>query len=153
MHVIAAKAVAFAEASTQGFREYQEAVVANAKALAEGLVRNGLRVVSGGTDNHLVLVDVTPLGVTGQEAEEALSQVNITVNKNAIPFDTRSPRVTSGLRLGTPAVSSRGFGVSEIQSIADVIGSVLSDIGNTGVRNRAKEEIARITSQFDVPGL
>jgi glycine hydroxymethyltransferase len=153
MHVIAAKAVAFAEASTQGFREYQEAVVANAKALADGLVRNGLRVVSGGTDNHLVLVDVTPLGVTGQEAEEALSQVNITVNKNAIPFDTRPPRVTSGLRLGTPAVSSRGFGVSEIQSIADVIGSVLSDIGNTGVRNRAKEEVARITSQFDVPGL
>ena len=153
MHVIAAKAVAFAEASTQGFREYQEAVVANAKALADGLARNGLRVVSGGTDNHLVLVDVTPLGVTGQEAEEALSQVNITVNKNAIPFDTRPPRVTSGLRLGTPAVSSRGFGVSEIQSIADVIGSVLSDMGNTGVRNRAKEEVARITSQFDVPGL
>ncbi len=153
MHVIAAKAVAFSEASTQGFREYQQAVVANAKALAEGLVRNGLRVVSGGTDNHLVLVDVTPLGVTGQEAEEALSQVNITVNKNAIPFDTKPPRVTSGLRLGTPAVSSRGFGVSEIQSIADVIGSVLSDIGNTGVRNRAKEEVARITSQFDVPGL
>ena len=101
----------------------------------------------------MVLVDVTPLGVTGQEAEEALSQVNITVNKNAIPFDTKPPRVTSGLRLGTPAVSSRGFGVSEIQSIADVIGSVLSDIGNTGVRNRAKEEVARITSQFDVPGL
>ena len=152
MHVIAAKAVALAEASTQGFREYQEAVVANAKALAEGLVGNGLRVVSGGTDNHLVLVDVTPLGVTGQEAEEALSQVNITVNKNAIPFDTRPPRVTSGLRLGTPAVSSRGFGVPEIQSIADVIGSVLSDIGSTGVRNRAKKEVARITSQFDVPG-
>ena len=152
MHVIAAKAVAFGEAATPAFREYQNAVVNNARALAEGLVRNGLRVVSGGTDNHLVLVDVTPLGVTGQEAEEALGLVNITVNKNAIPFDTRPPRVTSGLRLGTPAVSSRGFGVAEIQSIADVIGSVLSDVGNTNVRNRAKDEVARITSQFDVPG-
>ena len=109
MHIIAAKAVAFGEAAKPEFRDYQQSVVDNARALAEGLTSGGLRVISGGTDNHLVLVDVSPLGVTGQDAETALGNVNITVNKNAIPFDTRPPRVTSGLRLGTPSVSSRGF--------------------------------------------
>ena len=132
MHAIAGKAVAFGEALQPEFKEYQSAVVENARTLAQGLSDGGLRVISGGTDNHLVLVDLTPIGVTGQEAEDALGKVSITVNKNAIPFDTRPPRVTSGLRLGTPAVSSRGFGKEEMQDISRLIVKVLANIGDAG---------------------
>ncbi len=131
MHIIAAKAVAFGEAARPEFSEYQRSVVENAQVLAQGLVDGGLRVVSGGTDTHLVLVDVTPMGVTGQEAEAALGRVNITVNKNAIPFDSRPPRVTSGLRLGTPSVSSRGFGPQEMRNIAGLIVRTLSNMKDT----------------------
>ena len=153
MHIIAAKAVAFGEAAMPDFRDYQQSVVDNARALAEGLTEGGLRVVSGGTDNHLVLVDVSPLGVTGQDAETALGNVNITVNKNAIPFDTRPPRVTSGLRLGTPSVSSRGFGVSEMGDIARLIVKTLSSVGDAGVEREIREDVEAITSRFSAPGL
>lgn len=153
MHIIAAKAVAFGEAAQPEFREYQRSVVENAQTLASGLVEGGLRVVSGGTDNHMVLVDLTPMGVTGQEAEAALSRVNITVNKNAIPFDTRPPRVTSGLRLGTPSVSSRGFGTQEMRDIARLIVKALSNIEDESVEKEIREDVEGITSRFMVPGL
>ena len=153
MHVIAAKAVALGEAAQPQFREYQRAVVENAQTLAQGLMESGLRVVSGGTDSHMALVDVTPLGVTGQEAESALDRVNITVNKNAIPFDSRPPRVTSGLRLGTPAVTSRGFGPQEIRDIARLIVKVLSNMEDKSVEKEVREDVEGITSRFPVPGL
>jgi len=153
MHVIAAKAVAFGEASQPEFREYQRSVIENAQILAQGLVDGGLRVVSGGTDNHMILVDLTPMGLTGQEAETALSKVNITVNKNAIPFDTRPPRVTSGLRLGTPSVSSRGFGPKEMKEIAQLILRTLSNMEDTVVGREVSEAAEAMTSRFAVPGL
>ena len=153
MHAIAGKAVAFGEALQPEFKEYQSAVVENARTLAQGLTDGGLRVISGGTDNHLVLVDLTPIGVTGQEAEDALGKVNITVNKNAIPFDTRPPRVTSGLRLGTPAISSRGFGKEEMRDISGLIVKVLANIGNAAVEKEVREDVEGIASRFPVPGL
>ncbi len=153
MHVIAAKAVAFGEAAQPEFREYQRSVVENARSLAQGLAEGGLRVVSGGTDNHLALVDVTPLGVTGQQAETALGKVNITVNKNAIPFDSRPPRVTSGLRLGTPSVSSRGFGPQEMRDIARLIVKTISNMEDGAVEKEVREDVEAITSRFPTPGL
>ena len=153
MHAIAGKAVAFGEALQPEFKEYQSAVVENARTLAQGLSDGGLRVISGGTDNHLVLVDLTPIGVTGQEAEDALGKVSITVNKNAIPFDTRPPRVTSGLRLGTPAVSSRGFGKEEMRDISGLIVKVLANIGNAALEKEVREDVEGIASRFPVPGL
>ena len=153
MHAIAGKAVAFGEALQPEFKEYQSAVVENARTLAQGLSDGGLRVISGGTDNHLVLVDLTPIGVTGQEAEDALGKVSITVNKNAIPFDTRPPRVTSGLRLGTPAVSSRGFGKEEMQDISRLIVKVLANIGDAALEKEVREDVEGIASRFPVPGL
>jgi glycine hydroxymethyltransferase len=153
MHIIAAKAVAFGEAARPEFSEYQRSVVENAQVLAQGLVDGGLRVVSGGTDTHLVLVDVTPMGVTGQEAEAALGRVNITVNKNAIPFDSRPPRVTSGLRLGTPSVSSRGFGPQEMRNIAGLIVRTLSHMKDTPTEKEVREDVEAMTSRFAVPGL
>ena len=153
MHVIAAKAVAFGEAAQPEFREYQRSVVENARSLALGLAEGGLRVVSGGTDNHLALVDVTPLGVTGQQAETALGKVNITVNKNAIPFDSRPPRVTSGLRLGTPSVSSRGFGPQEMRDIARLIVKTISNMEDGAVEKEVREDVEAMTSRFPTPGL
>ncbi len=153
MHAIAGKAVAFGEALQPEFKEYQSAVVENARTLAQGLTDGGLRVISGGTDNHLVLVDLTPIGVTGQEAEDALGKVNITVNKNAIPFDTRPPRITSGLRLGTPAVSSRGFGREEMRDIAGLIVKALANIGNAALEKEVREDVEGMASRFPVPGL
>ena len=153
MHTIAAKAVCFGEAQTEEFREYQRSVAANARTLAGELEAGGLRIVSGGTDNHLLLVDVTPLGLTGQEAEDALGQVHITVNKNAIPFDPKPPRVTSGLRLGTPAVSSRGFGREEMTRVASFIVRVLTHPGDQEVEGQVRKEVVELTSQYAVPGL
>lgn len=126
MHVIAAKAVCLQEAALPEFRSYQQAIVANARALAGGLVRRGFRLVSGGTDNHLILVDLTTKGLTGKEAETILDSVGITTNKNVIPFDQQSPFVTSGLRLGTPAVTTRGMGESEMEEIASLIDTALA---------------------------
>mgnify|MGYP000075914120 FL=1 len=125
MHVIAAKAVAFKEALGSDFKEYQKRIVKNAKTLAEALSNQGLDLVSGGTDNHTMLVDLTNFGVTGKEAEEALGRAGITVNKNAVPFDTRSPAVTSGIRIGTPAVTSRGMDSQAMHQIAEAVGEAL----------------------------
>jgi glycine hydroxymethyltransferase len=153
MHVIAAKAVAFSEAARPEFRKYQQAVVDNAKILSQELVNNGLRVVSGGTDNHLVLVDLSPISVTGQDAENALGLANITVNKNAIPFDPLPPRVTSGLRLGTPSITSRGFGTHEVKEIAQMIVEVLKNLNNQAVLKDVRDRVLDMTSGFPVPGL
>ncbi len=126
MHIIAAKAAAFAEALRPSFKDYQQAVVENARALAEALTGQGFRLVSGGTDNHLMLVDLTPAGVTGRDAETTLDRVGITVNKNAIPFDQQKPMVTSGIRIGTPAVTTRGMGVAEMGVIAGLIAEAIA---------------------------
>src|SRR5512136_403843 len=130
MHVIAAKAVAFKEALTPEFREYQRQIVANAKALAEAMIGQGFRLVSGGTDTHVMLVDVAVKGLTGKAAETALDKAGLTVNKNAIPFDTKSPMITSGIRLGTPALTTRGMRETEMRTVAALIAEVLADIDN-----------------------
>ena len=153
MHVIAAKAVCFGEAMKPEFAAYQRQVVENARALAQELAEGGLRIVSGGTDNHLLLVDLTPLGITGSDAESALEKINIVANKNAIPYDTRPPRITSGLRLGTPAVTSRGFGTAEMSSIASMIVRLLTNIGDERIEEEVKNEVQELTSGFPVPGL
>ncbi|MEE9198625.1 MAG: serine hydroxymethyltransferase [Dehalococcoidia bacterium] len=153
MHLIAAKAVAFGEAMQPEFREYQASVVENARVLASELEGLGLRLVSGGTDNHLMLVDVSPLGITGQEAEQALGSVNITANKNVIPFDSRPPRVTSGLRVGTPAVTSRGFGTEEMTQIAQLMHRAITNLDDETVKKKVREEVAAITGRFPVPGV
>ena len=153
MHVIAAKAVCFREALTPEFATYQGHIVENARTLAAELAERGLRIVSGGTDNHLMLVDLGPLDITGKDAEEALEGVNIVANKNAIPYDTRPPRVTSGLRLGTAAVTSRGFGTKEVEAIGEMIVRTLSNIGDERVEMEVREEVASLTSRFPVPGL
>jgi glycine hydroxymethyltransferase len=149
MHVIAAKAVAFGEALKPEFKDYQRHVVENARALAESLHSKGLRLVSGGTDNHLVLIDVGASGLTGKEVEAALDSVHITVNKNTIPFETRSPFVTSGIRVGTPAITSRGLGTAEMATIASCIARVCETLKNQPADQRTlpKEEIAAITKE------
>jgi glycine hydroxymethyltransferase len=153
MHTIAAKAVAFHEAVQPSFRDYQRAILDNALTLATELRRLGLRLVSGGTDNHLVLVDLTEAGVTGRQAEEALVVAGIVVNRNAIPFDPRPPSVTSGIRLGTPAVTTRGFGREEMKSIAALIVRVITNIGDPAVQHQAREEVSQICHLFPVPGI
>ncbi len=147
MHVIAAKAVAFKEALSEEFRKYQEQIVKNAKVMAEELQRQGFRLVSGGTDNHLMLVDLTEKGITGKEAEAALGRANITVNKNTIPFDTRSPFVTSGIRIGTPAITSRGIKEDEAKRIAQLIAEVIKNIDNEEVIEKVRREVLEICSK------
>ena len=153
MHSIAAKAVAFGEAMTPQFADYQRAIRANAVALADVLRDGGMRLVAGGTDNHMVLVDVTPLGLTGREAEEALGRVNIVVNRNAIPYDPRPPRVASGLRLGTPAISSRGFGEEDTRQVARLILRVLANAGDEAVEREVRDEALELAMRFPVPGI
>ena len=153
MHVIAAKAVAFKEALSDSFKEYQHNILLNAKCLASGLEDGGLRIVSGGTDNHMLLVDLQPLGLTGQEAEDILGRVSITVNKNAIPYDPQPPRVTSGLRLGTPSLTTRGFGLDEMKEVADLIVSVLKKPGDSKTEKETRDRVHRLTARFPVPGL
>ncbi|MBU6497880.1 MAG: serine hydroxymethyltransferase [Rhodospirillales bacterium] len=142
MHVIAAKAVAFGEALRPEFRAYQRAVADNAKALAATLVEQGLAIVTGGTDSHLMLVDLRPKRVTGKAAEASLERAHMTANKNAIPFDPEKPAITSGIRLGTPAATSRGFGVAEFQEIGRMIGEVLSGLGGSNDGANAAAEAA-----------
>jgi glycine hydroxymethyltransferase len=153
MHVIAGKAVSFHEALQPSFKEYAQQIVANARHLAGVLERGGLRLVSGGTDNHLMLVDVSPLGVTGKQAEAALDAVGITVNKNAIPFDPQPPAHASGIRIGTPAVTSRGFGLAEMDQVGNWILSVLQNPQDEAGLNRVREEVAALCRRFPVPGL
>jgi glycine hydroxymethyltransferase len=153
MHVIAAKAVAFREALAPGFADYQRRVLDNALILASELDRLGLRLVSGGTDNHMVLVDLTETGVTGREAEEALGEAGIVVNRNAIPFDPHPPRITSGIRLGTPALTSRGFGEGEMKKAAALIVGVLRNIGDQGLRLKVSQEVREMCRRFPLPGV
>ncbi len=153
MHVIAAKAVALHEAMQPGFLDYQRGTLDNALVLATELRRLGLRLVSGGTDNHLVLVDLTEAGVTGRQAEELLATAGIVVNRNAIPFDPRPPSVTSGIRLGTPAVTTRGFGTEEMKRIAALIVMVITNTGDPAVLRQAKEEVSQMCHRFPVPAI
>ena len=148
MHVIAAKAVAFKEALTPEFRKYQEQVAKNAKALAHGMIDKGYRIVSGGTDNHLMLVDLTSKGITGKEGEEALDKAGITVNKNGIPFDHRPPQVTSGIRLGTAIVSTRGMKEPEMHEIANLIDRVLSNPTDDMNLFSVKPDVKAICERF-----
>ncbi len=153
MHVIAAKAVAFHEAMQPEFVSYQKAVLRNAKAMASELGRLGLRLVSGGTDTHLLLVDLSPISITGAAAEKALDAVGITVNKNVIPFDSRPAAITSGVRLGTPAVTSRGFGDKEMKQIARLIVKVLSNLDDEKVYKQVRQQVDEICNKFPVPGI
>ncbi len=148
MHIIAAKALAFKEALTESFKEYQKQVVKNAKTLAKKLQDAGYRLVSGGTDNHLFLVDLTDKGITGKDAEKALDAAGITVNKNAIPFDKQSPFITSGIRIGTPAVTTRGMKEKEMEIIADFILRVLADIHNQDEIAKVKKEVKEFCAEF-----
>lgn len=153
MHIIAAKAVAFLEAMQPEFASYQGAVLQNAKALASELNNLGLRLVTGGTDTHLVLVDLSNMGITGKAAEKALDAAGITVNKNSIPFDPRPPQIASGIRLGTPAVTARGFGVKEMEQVARLIVRVLSNPGNERVYDEIQHQADEMCRKFPVPGL
>ena len=148
MHVIAGKAVAFKEAASNEYKTYMEQVVKNASAMAEVFVENGYRVVSGGTDNHLMLLDVTPKGINGKQAEDALTKVEITVNKNQIPFDTLPPMKSSGIRIGTPAATTRGFGEVEIRKVAEIIDETLCNIDNDSKLEELRKRTLELTSQF-----
>lgn len=156
MHVIAAKAVAFGEALRPEFRAYQAAVVANAQAMADQLIKGGLDIVTGGTDTHLMLVDLRPKGVTGAATEKALGRANITCNKNGIPFDPEKPMVTSGVRLGSPAGTTRGFGEAEFRAVADMITEVVDGLaksgeeGNGAVEAAVKTKVAALTARFPI---
>jgi glycine hydroxymethyltransferase len=152
MHVVAGKAVCFQEALRPEFRDYARAIVDNAKALADGLASGGLRLVSGGTDNHLVLVDVTPLGIAGKLAESALDDCGITVNKNMIPFDERKPVDPSGIRIGTPALTTRGMGQDEMGRIGKWILEALSSPTDKDALARIRGEVSDLCGQFPVPG-
>jgi glycine hydroxymethyltransferase len=153
MHVIAAKAVAFKEAATDEFRAYSQRILDNAQVLAASVTEEGARVVSGGTDNHLMLVDVTPLGVTGKEAEHLLDEIGVTVNKNGIPFDQHPPNTSSGIRLGTPATTSRGFGADEMRQIGRIIVEAIRTRDDAAAQRRLAGEVAEIVARFPVPGL
>jgi glycine hydroxymethyltransferase len=148
VHVIAAKAVCFLEATQPEFVEYQKQVVKNARKLSEGMVANGYRVVSGGTDTHVMLVDVFSKGVRGKEAEQSLDRARITVNKNAIPFDTNPPLNPSGVRLGSPAVTTRGFQEAEMAEVANLIAEVLNNMGSDDVINSVRRRVQSLTDRF-----
>ncbi len=148
MHVIAAKAVAFKEAMSEDFKEYARQVVANARAMAEEFMKEGFKVVSGGTDSHIVLLDLRNTGLTGKEVEEALGRANITVNKNAVPFDPLPPVKTSGIRIGTPAMTTRGMKEDEMRRIARLISKVIKNITDEKVINQVKQEVIEMCEEF-----
>lgn len=154
MHVIAAKAVAFGEALKPEFKEYGKKVIENAQTLAKTLVSRGVAITTGGTDNHLMLVDLRPKGVTGKAAEESLERAGLTCNKNAIPFDTEKPFITSGIRLGTPAGTTRGFGTAEFQQIGNLIGDVLDGLAkggdNSAVEKQVRAKVEALCKQFPI---
>jgi glycine hydroxymethyltransferase len=151
MHTIAAKAVAFQEALQPAFRAYQQQVVTNAQAMGEELQRAGVRLVGGGTDTHLLLVDLSPKNLTGKAVEAYLDEIHVTVNKNAIPFDTQKPMVTSGIRIGSPAITSRGFGEEHAREVARIIGAALGDIDARLRIPELRARVGELTVQFDVP--
>jgi glycine hydroxymethyltransferase len=155
MHVIAAKAISFGEALEPSFKLYGKAVIDNARALAEVLVKRGLAITSGGTDNHLIVVDLRPKKLTGKAAEESLERAGLTCNKNAIPFDPEKPFITSGIRLGTPAGTTRGFGVTEFRKIGELIGDVFDGLAenpqdNAAVEKRVREQVKQLCEQFPI---
>lgn len=149
-HVVAAKAISFKEAMSQDYKDYQAQVVKNAKVLAKKLEEGGVRLVSGGTDNHLMLCDVTPYGITGKDAQFALDDVNIVVNKNTIPYDKQKPFITSGVRIGTPCCTTRGMKEAEMEIIGDVIASTLKNHGNAEIVSKNKQIIADLAKKFPV---
>ncbi len=151
MHIIAAKAVSFGEALQPQFKAYAAQVIANAKALAAALEARGLRIVTGGTDNHLMLVDVSVRGLTGKAVEEYLDTIGITVNKNTIPFDKNPPAVASGVRVGTPAVTTRGLGEPEMEQIADIMTAAMDDVGRGEQRDALRARVYELTGRFGVP--
>ena len=148
VHIIAGKAVAFKEALSPEFKTYGKNVIKNAQTLADTLIKNGVRVVSGGTDNHLILLDLTSLDITGKDAEKALEKVHITVNKNGIPYDTKSPFITSGIRIGTPALTSRGMGIDEMKIIGNLIVKTLKNMNDDVILNEVKEEVKSLCDKF-----
>ena len=155
MHVIAAKAVCFKEALDESFKKYAQDVVNNAKSLSESLIKNGFKIFSGGTDTHLLLLDLRDKKITGKLAEESLGRANITCNKNGIPFDTQSPMITSGIRLGTPAGTTRGFGKKEFDIIGKLISTVLNGLAqnpenNSQVENDVKKEVIKLCTSFPI---
>ncbi|SVB39601.1 uncharacterized protein METZ01_LOCUS192455, partial [marine metagenome] len=152
-HTIAAKAVAFKEAASEEFRHYQQQVLKNAKVLAETLKKGGLRIISDGTDNHMILVDLSILKTSGKEAEEALGRSNIVINRNAIPFDKRPPRQASGIRVGTPAITTRGMKEKQSKKIGDLILNVLINIGSPQIEKQARNEVLDLVRLFPVPGI
>jgi glycine hydroxymethyltransferase len=153
MHIIAAKAVCFFEAMQPQFIDYQKSVLKNARILASELQTQGIRIVSGGTDNHTVIVDLSPQGISGKDAEQALWSAGISVNRNTIPFDPKPPAVTSGIRMGTPAVTTRGFGTEELKRIASFITRVLSSSEDRRVQKQVRREVRDMCQQFPIPGL
>ncbi len=150
MHVIAAKAVAFLEAMSPEFKEYQKRVVANARAMAKAFMERGYEVISGGTDNHLMLISLVAKGITGKDADEALGKAYITVNKNTVPNDPRSPFVTSGLRLGTPAITTRGFGIDEVRELSRWMCDILDDLNNEVLIQRVRGQVLALCRRFPV---
>jgi len=148
MHVIAAKAVAFKEALSDEFKEYQRQIIKNARVLADSLIKNGFRIVSGGTDNHLMLVDLRSKNITGKEAEKLLDDIGITVNKNTIPFEPLSPFVTSGIRLGTPALTTRGFKEADMEEVATIIASVLDNPTDENVHEQARAKVKILCQNY-----
>jgi glycine hydroxymethyltransferase len=152
MHAIAAKAVGFAENQRPDFAEYAAQVIRNAQALAEALIARGYHIISGGTDNHLMLADLRNKGVTGKAAQVALEQAGITLNKNAVPFDDKPPLITSGIRIGTPAITTRGMGLAEMEQVAALIDQVIVDIDDETVHRRVAEEVRSLCAGFAVPG-
>jgi glycine hydroxymethyltransferase len=153
MHVIAGKAVMLKEAATPEFKRYASQIRVNARVLAASLAKAGLRIVSGGTDNHLMLVDVRPLNVTGKQAEKALDAVGITVNKNTIPFDPQKPGIASGIRVGTPAITTRGMREAEMERIGALIARALKAVGDETVAKEVASEVFDLTKRFPVPGI
>lgn len=153
MHSIAGKAVCFGEALKPEFRAYQKRIVENARALAEELQRLGQRIVSGGTDNHLLLVDVGAKGITGRDAQTALEAVGIVANKNTIPYDERPPAVGSGIRLGTPAVTSRGLGPDDMRRVASLIVRILDNMEDEKVATEVRQGVRELAGRFSVPGV
>ncbi|MEO1867156.1 MAG: serine hydroxymethyltransferase, partial [Methylococcales bacterium] len=150
MHVIAAKAVAFKEAQEPSFINYQQQVIANARAMAEVFIKRGYDIVSGGTDNHLLLISLVANGITGKAADEALGKAHITVNKNAVPNDPQSPFVTSGIRVGTPAPTTRGFKENEIRLIATLMCDVLDNIDNEAIISDVRNQVTQLCARFPV---
>jgi glycine hydroxymethyltransferase len=152
MHVIAAKAVAFKEALEPGFKDYQAKVIENAKVMAGVLSDRGYPIISGGTENHLMLVSLINQGITGKDADAALGRAYITVNKNSVPDDPQSPFVTSGLRLGTPAITTRGFGVEETRQLTGWIADILDDLENEETIERVRQQVLELCARFPVYG-